>query len=84
MSRYALADLNAMLDVINYMYQVVFKSMEDPIFILPCHPGLHFRSLSMKCDVERTAHRRGYSIVFRESFTDFLIFRLFGNNSVFG
>jgi hypothetical protein len=28
-----------------------------------CHPGLHFRSLSMKCDVEKTAPSRGYSII---------------------
>jgi hypothetical protein len=40
-----------MFDAINY--QVLCKSNVRPNFILHilCHPGLHFRSLSMKCDV---------------------------------
>jgi hypothetical protein len=47
MSHYALADGNEMFDAINY--QVVCKR-------------LHFLSMNMKCDVERTALSRGYSI----------------------
>jgi hypothetical protein len=62
MSRYALDDCKAMFDAINY--QVTCKSNWRPNFILHvlCHPGLHFHSLSMKCDVERTALSRGYSM----------------------
>jgi hypothetical protein len=59
---YALADWNAMFDAMNY--QLVCTSNGRPTFILHvlCHYVLcHFRSLSMKCDVERTALSRGYS-----------------------
>jgi hypothetical protein len=52
-------------DAINHQHdQVVCKSNGRPNFInlhVLCHPGLHFRSLSIKCDVERTALSRGYS-----------------------
>jgi hypothetical protein len=61
MSRYALVDVNAMFDAINY--QLVCKSNGRQHFMLHvlCHPGLHFHSMSMKCDVERAALSRGYS-----------------------
>jgi hypothetical protein len=44
MSRYVLADENAMFDAINY--QVVWKSNGRPNFILHvlCHPGMHMKS----------------------------------------
>jgi hypothetical protein len=43
--------------------QAVCKSNGRPNFILHvlCHTGLHFRPLSMRCDVERTAPSRGWS-----------------------
>jgi hypothetical protein len=61
MSPYAPADGHTMFDEMNC--EVVCKSNWRPNFILHvlCHPELHFRSLSMTCDVERTALCRGYS-----------------------
>jgi hypothetical protein len=54
MSRYALADRDAMFGTINYQ---MYNGRPNFILHVLCHPGLHFRSLIMKCDVEWTALR---------------------------
>jgi hypothetical protein len=53
-----------MVDAINYQMQEYNRRPNFILHVLLCHPGLHFRSLSMKCDVERTALSRGYSMIF--------------------